>query len=121
MIESRMIYILIVFGLFVISFMPYISAQEHDSEVEIISSSDLRFKQMGESFDDMIFRIRSVFTFDNQAKVELLNDRSLDLKSRQSSWIETKNQVLTQLRSGELVEDDRVVLKEFYKFLRTQK
>lgn len=73
------------------------SAQVQAKSVSVVY---LRFKQIGEAFSDFAFKIKTALTFDNNAKLDLLKERNTELKARQQSWVETKQEAMVSFKGN---------------------
>jgi len=80
------------------------SAQEG---AKAVSSLDLKLRQIGEAFGDFVFTIKTIFTFDEKAKIELLKERNAELKARQQAWLETKAQAFAQFEAGVMPSEEK--------------
>ncbi|MBI2662979.1 PepSY domain-containing protein [Candidatus Woesearchaeota archaeon] len=74
------------------------SVQTMDEEV---TSTNLGFRQLGEALNDFMFNLQSAFTFREESKLELLQDRVEELRVRQQEWVELKQQALIKFDSEE--------------------
>jgi len=72
------------------------SVQTMDEEV---TSTNLGFRQLGEALNDFMFNLQSAFTFREESKLELLQDRVEELRVRQQEWVELKQQALIKFGS----------------------
>ena len=72
--------------------MPITMAQ---AEAKSVSAMNLRLRQMGETFSDFSFNLKSALTFDNEARLDLLKERNAELNARQQAWVESKNEVVS--------------------------
>ena len=70
------------------------------AQARSISVLDLRLKQIGEAFSDFAFKIKAALTFDNDTKLELLKERNAELKARQQSWVETKQEAMASFNGN---------------------
>ena len=73
-----------------------------NAQARSVSALDLRVKQIGEAFGDFAFKVKAALTFDNDAKLELLKERNVDLKARQQAWVETKQEAMADIRSSNM-------------------
>lgn len=87
--------------------LPLATAAEADAEAKAVSATSLKMKRFGESFGDIIFKIKAAFTFNEQSKVELLKERNEQLKARQQAWLDVKAQALSQFNSGNLSAEQK--------------
>ncbi|MBI4175717.1 MAG: hypothetical protein HY518_00795, partial [Candidatus Aenigmarchaeota archaeon] len=77
-----------------------------------ISVFDLRLKQIGQAFGDFVFNVRAVLTFDEDAKLDLLEERNAQLQARQQTWVDVKAEAMTQFESGNLTVEEKKEIKE---------
>ncbi|MBI4452765.1 hypothetical protein HY637_05015 [Candidatus Woesearchaeota archaeon] len=88
--------------------MPIALAAEDSSKASVqgqassVSVLDLRLKRVGEFFNDFAFKIKAALAFDNDAKLELLKERNIELKARQQSWVETKQEAMANIQSSNM-------------------
>ncbi len=75
-----------------------------------VSASDLRFRMLGEGFDNAFFNLKKSFTFDDSSRVSLLRERNDALMQRQMEWLRAKSEVMVQSRAGTISADERANL-----------
>ena len=83
------------------------ASSEASAEANAISSVDLRLRQIGGAFGDFFFNVRSAFTFDNSAKLELLKERNAELKERQQSWVKLNQEAMSGIESSNLTASQK--------------
>jgi hypothetical protein len=67
-----------------------------DVSAEATTMTDVRFKKMGESVNDLFFNVRSSMTFRKEARIELIEQRNEVLKERQKAWLEMKQSAFAE-------------------------
>lgn len=89
----------------VVLMMPLGFAQANaqgEANTQAVSAFGLKLGQIGEAFGDFVFHVKSVLTFDEKAKIDLLKERNTEMKMRQQAWLETKAEALAAFESGDL-------------------
>ena len=90
--------------------MPIAMAQ---AEAKSMSAMNLRFRQMGETFSDFSFNLKSALTFDNEARLDLLKERNAELNTRQQAWVESKNEVVSGFNKSLTAEQKQSLVAIF--------
>ena len=70
----------------------------------------LRFRQLGESFNDFAFKVKSSLTFNQESKIEALKERNKELKERQNNWVQTKQEATADFKSNLTAEQKQKIL-----------
>lgn len=83
------------------------------AQARSVSALDLRFKQVGEAFGDFSFKVKAAFTFDNSAKLDLLKERNAELKARQESWVETKQEAMASFKGNVTAKQKQSIVSIF--------
>ncbi|MBI2140180.1 hypothetical protein HYU14_04595 [Candidatus Woesearchaeota archaeon] len=101
----------IVFAVIAISLLPIGLAQESDAqasmEADTVTVTSLRFTQFGEFAGDVVFAVKSAFTFDDGATLDLLQERNEELKERQQEWVAVKQKAMIQFKGGNISEESK--------------
>ena len=76
-----------------------------NAEAKAVSVTDLRFKQIGQAFGDFAFHVKSFLTFDENAKIDLLQERNAEMNERQEAWLEVKAEAFEEFEGGLSAEE----------------
>ncbi|MBI4895303.1 MAG: PepSY domain-containing protein [Candidatus Aenigmarchaeota archaeon] len=97
--------IITVLVLSIVVFSMPLAFANNENHQDKTSGLDLRFKQIGQSFQDFVFNVRSALTFDEKTKLELLKERNDVMKERQQAWLEIKAKALAEVNSTDDKKD----------------
>lgn len=111
--ENRIKYAASLFAALLVMMLPLAAAQEagisanSQASAQVVTAQKLKMRQFGESVEDFFFGIKAALTFNEESKVELLQDRNAELQSRQQMWVESKNAALAQFNSSDLTAEEK--------------
>ncbi len=81
------------------------STATNATDEQEMTSGQLQIRQLGESINDLIFRVKLFFTADEEKTLNLIQDREVELIERQQSWMAIKERITTN--SDNLPEEER--------------
>ncbi len=97
--------------------MPVSFAQSSEASANAVSVMDLRITQLGQGFSDISFEIRKAFSFSENGRIDLIEEKNEELKERQGYWLETKTKILSEIKSDSLESDQK---KELIEIIRAE-